>query len=145
MCPSVTVQGWSEPEPGDQGGPGLQDRMRSELRQWPVQLTLVPPNAPFFFGADLTLIADCVPFADPNMHADFMRNGAIAVGCPKLDDGQAYIGKLTQIIEQSEIRSLRVAYMEVPCCRGMVYIAQQAILASGRDIPLETVLVNINS
>lgn len=142
MCPSMQVKAWSEPVLGDQGKAG---RVRSELRQWPVQLTLVPPNAPYFRQADLTLIADCVPFADPNMHADFMRNGAIAVGCPKLDDGQAYIHKLAQIIEKSEIRSIRVAYMEVPCCRGLVFIAQQAIAASGRDIPLETVLVGINA
>jgi Pyruvate/2-oxoacid:ferredoxin oxidoreductase delta subunit len=144
MCPSVQVHAWDEPVLGDQGTPGHSGRVGSELRQWPVQLTLVPPNAPYFRQADLTLIADCVPFANPNMHADFMRDGAIAVGCPKLDDGQAYIRKLTEIIVKSEIRSIRVAYMEVPCCRGMVFIAEQAILASGRNIPLQTVLVAIN-
>lgn len=145
MCASVQMQEWREPVLGDQGGPGNgEPRVRSELRQWPVQLTLVPPNAPYFHQADLTLIADCVPFAAPNMHADFMRDGAIAVGCPKLDDSQAYIHKLTQIIEMSDIRRIRVAYMEVPCCRGLVYVAQQAILASGRNIPLEPVLVGIH-
>lgn len=147
MCPSVQVNAWSEPVLGDQGTPGASDkgesRARSELRQWPVQLTLVPPNAPYFRNADLTLIADCVPFANPNMHADFMRDGAIAVGCPKLDDSQAYIRKLAQIIETSDIRSIRVAYMEVPCCRGLVYVAQQAILATGRDVPLNPVLIGI--
>ena len=113
MCPSVRMDAWAPPVLGDQGG---ETRTKSELRQWPVQLTLLPVNAPFLHRADLTLIADCVPFANPNMHADFMREGAIAVGCPKLDDGQAYINKLSQMIQASDIRSIKVAYMEVPCC-----------------------------
>jgi hypothetical protein len=78
------------------------------------------------------------------MHADFMRDGAIAVGCPKLDDGQAYINKLAQMIQASEIQSIRVAHMEVPCCRGLVFIAQQAIQLSGKDVPLATALVRIH-
>lgn len=141
LCPSVQVQGWS-------AGPAVreepaQSRARSELRQWPVQLTLLPVRAPFFQGAYLTLIADCVPFANPNMHADLLRDSAIAVGCPKLDDAQAYIGKLAQILRDNDIRHLRVAHMEVPCCRGLVFIAQQALAISGKDIPLETSLVKI--
>jgi NAD-dependent dihydropyrimidine dehydrogenase PreA subunit len=142
MCPSVRMDAWAAPTLGDQGG---ETRVKSELRQWPVQLTLLPPSAPFLHQADLTLIADCVPFANPNMHADFMRDGAIAVGCPKLDDGQAYINKLAQMIQASNIRSIRVAYMEVPCCRGLVFIAQQAILLSGKDVPLTTELVGIHA
>jgi ferredoxin len=138
MCPSVRMDAWEQPALGDPGG---DKRVKSELRQWPVQLTLLPPNAPFLQNADLTLIADCVPFANPNMHADFMKDGAIAVGCPKLDDGQAYIKKLAQMINAANIRSIRVAYMEVPCCRGLVFIAQQAILLSGKDVPLTTELV----
>lgn len=141
LCPSVQVRGWDEgrttkdePEVG---------RARSELRQWPVQLHLLPIRAPFFHGAHLTLVADCVPFANPNTHADFLRDSAIAVGCPKLDDAQAYIGKLTQILQNNDIRSLKVAYMEVPCCRGLVFIAQQALAASGKQLPLEITLVPI--
>ena len=142
MCASVSMDEWAAPALGGHGG---EARVKSELRQWPVQLTLLPPNAPFLQDADLTLIADCVPFADPNMHADFMKQGAIAVGCPKLDDGQSYINKLAQMIQASNIRSVRVAYMEVPCCRGLVFIAQQAILSSGRDVPLITELVKIHA
>jgi hypothetical protein len=144
MCPSVPLDGWEAPRLGDLGNGG-EARVKSELRQWPVQLTLLPPNAPFLRDADLTLIADCVPFANPNMHADFMKDGAIAVGCPKLDDGQAYINKLAQMIQASNIKSIRVAYMEVPCCRGLVFIAQQAIQLSGKDVPLLTELVKIHS
>lgn len=146
MCPSVQMDAWVAPVLGDQGGVERgQRRAKSELRQWPVQLTLLPPSAPFLYQAHLTLIADCVPFADPNMHADFMAEGAIAVGCPKLDDGQAYIRKLAQMIEASDIQSIRVAYMEVPCCRGLVFIAQQAIQMSGKEVPLSTELVSIHS
>jgi hypothetical protein len=116
---------------------------RNELRQWPVQLHLVPPNAPYFQGAELTLIADCVPFATPDFHSRFLKNSAVAVGCPKLDDGNAYVHKLTQILLASDIRSLRVAYMEVPCCRGLLFIAQQAVAASGKQVPLDPVLVGI--
>lgn len=142
LCPSVQMRAWEEPVV--QAEPEQGARVRSELRQWPVQLHLIPPGAPFLRGATLTLIADCVPFANPNMHADLMVDTAIAVGCPKLDDGRAYIEKLTQILQNSDVRSLRVAYMEVPCCRGLVFIAQQALQASGKDIPFETLLVNIN-
>lgn len=142
MCPSIAVDAWTAPVLGDQGG---ETRVKSELRQWPVQLTLMPVSAPFLHQAHLTLIADCVPFANPNMHADFMRDGAIAVGCPKLDDSQAYIRKLAQMIQASDIRSIRVAYMEVPCCRGLVFAAQQAIQLSGKDVPLTTELVSIHA
>lgn len=142
LCPSVQVTAWEEPVKEDASAQG--PRVRSELRQWPVQLHLIPPGAPFLQGATLTLIADCVPFANPNMHADLMVDTAIAVGCPKLDDGRAYIQKLTEILQRSDVRSLRVAYMEVPCCRGLVFIAQQALQASGKEIPFETLLVNIN-
>lgn len=147
MCPSIQVSAWNEPTLGETNAgsaTGGEPRVRSELRQWPVQLTLMPISAPFLQGANLTLIADCVPFANPNMHADFMRDSAIAVGCPKLDDAHAYIGKLSQILAKNDIRSLKVAFMEVPCCRGLVFIAQQALKACGKEIPLETVMVSIS-
>ena len=118
-------------------------RGRSELRQWPVQLHLVPVQAPFFQDADLLLVADCVPFAYPNLHADFLKDHAIAVGCPKLDDGRAYIAKLTQILRNNGIRSLHVVRMEVPCCGGLEYIAQQALANSGKDIPYDSVIIDI--
>ncbi len=142
LCPSVQARGWDERRTTNDEFAG--GRVKSELHQWPVQLQLLPVRAPFFDGADLTLIADCVPFANPNMHADFVRGSAIAVGCPKLDDAQAYIDKVTQILQNNTIRSLKVAYMEVPCCRGLVFIAQQALKASGKEVPFEIVMVPIN-
>lgn len=118
-------------------------KIGSELRQWPIQLHLVSPQAPYFQNADLVLVADCVPFAYPSFHTDFLKGGAIVIGCPKLDDLDAYVNKLAQILKSSNIKSLQVLHMEVPCCYGMVHIARQAIRKSGRDIPLESVLVGI--
>ncbi len=115
----------------------------SALRQWPVQLTLVPPTAPYFQGADLLLTADCVPYAYADYHSDLLAGRAVAIGCPKLDDTQSYVDKLTTILTQSDIRSLTVAIMEVPCCRGLVRVAQEALAASGKEIPLEVVTVGI--
>jgi Pyruvate/2-oxoacid:ferredoxin oxidoreductase delta subunit len=141
-CPSAQPRQWQEAQPAAAAA-AAEPRLKSELRQWPVQLHLVPVQAPFYQGTALTLIADCVPFANPNMHADLLRDSAIAVGCPKLDDGQAYINKVTQILQSNDIRSLKVAYMEVPCCRGLVFIAQQALALSGKDIPFTTEIVSI--
>lgn len=138
-CPSIAVVQWGpEQEP-----PPITHRQRSQLRQWPVQLHLLPVQAPFFENADLMLVADCVPFACPNLHEDFLRGNVVAVGCPKLDDARAYVDKVTQILLHSNIRSLKVVYMEVPCCRGLVAIAQQALANSGKPIPLESVMVSI--
>lgn len=139
-CPSVQIH-FREPAAAP-AAPA--PRLASELRQWPVQLRLLPVRAPFFQDADLTLIADCVPFAHPDLHADFIRGSAIAVGCPKLDDAAAYVEKVAQILQANTVRSLRVVYMEVPCCRGLVWIAEQALQRSGRDIPFETLMVPIN-
>jgi hypothetical protein len=103
----------------------------------------VPPSAPYFQNADLILGADCVPFAYPNFHADFLKGKAVAIGCPKLDDSEAYIDKLAQIVKIAAIKSIKVVHMEVPCCYGLVHIAQEAIKRSGKDIPLKTVNIGI--
>jgi hypothetical protein len=116
----------------------------SELRQWPVQLHLVPPTASFLQGADLLLAADCVPFAYADFHQDLLKNKALVIACPKLDDGQAYVEKLAQMFAQSEIKSLTIAIMEVPCCSGLVAIVKQALARSESEIPLEIVRVGIN-
>ena len=126
----------------DEGRTGGRAASSRSCASGPCSFTWCPRRRPSI-RADLTLIADCVPFANPNMHADLLRDSAIAVGCPKLDDGQAYINKVTQILQSNDIRSLKVAYMEVPCCRGLVFIAQQALALSGKDIPFETEIVSI--
>jgi ferredoxin len=137
-CPSAQMLHWERHE-----AVKPEVRISSELRQWPIQLHLVPPHAPYFQNADLVLVADCVPFAYANFHLDFLKGKAIAIGCPKLDDIGAYVNKVTQILESSDVKSLKVVYMEVPCCYGLVHVAREALRKSGKDIPLETVMVGI--
>jgi NAD-dependent dihydropyrimidine dehydrogenase PreA subunit len=115
----------------------------SMLTHWPVQLTLVPPSAPFLQRADLVLVADCVPFAYASFHQEFLIDHALVVACPKLDDFEAHLNKLTEILHHSEPKSITVVHMEVPCCSGLVYMARQAIIASGKDIPLKEVTIGI--
>jgi NAD-dependent dihydropyrimidine dehydrogenase PreA subunit len=115
----------------------------SRLSHWPVQLKLVPVNAPYFQDADLLVTADCVPFAYPNFHEEFMKGKAVVVGCPKLDDIQYYKEKLTGILKMNTIKTVTVPYMEVPCCFGLVKATEDAIAASGKKIPLWKVKIGI--
>jgi Pyruvate/2-oxoacid:ferredoxin oxidoreductase delta subunit len=115
----------------------------SALGNWPVQLRLVPPNAPFLRGADLLLVADCVPFALADFHRRFLVGRPVVIGCPKLDDGQQYVEKLAAILSASGARSLTVVHMEVPCCTGLVRIAEAAKQAAGSDVPLRDVTISI--
>lgn len=130
--------------------PSLQDAahepgtVQSRLGQWPVQLTLVPPNAPYFQDADLLITADCVPVAYAGYHQDFLAGKAVVMGCPKQPDaGQAYIDRLTAIFRTSTIKSITVLAMEVPCCGGIITAAKQALAASGKQIPLKVVTIGI--
>lgn len=118
--------------------------MKSLLGHWPVQLTLVPPTAPFLKDADVMLVADCVPFAYAGFHQDFLKKDhALLVACPKLDDFEAHLKKLTDILSASEIKSLTVVRMEVPCCAGLVHMAKEAIRLSGKNIPLGDVIIGM--
>ena len=116
---------------------------QSELSTWPVQLSLISPDAPFLEGADLLVAADCTPFAYPDLHRDFLKGRVLLCGCPKLDDQEAYVQKFTQIFEHNAIRSVTVVVMEVPCCGGMPKIIEKAMQSSGRKVPVETVVVGI--
>lgn len=115
----------------------------SALGNWPVQLHLVPPHAPFLHEADLLLVADCVPFAYADFHRRFLRGKPVVIGCPKLDDAPAYVEKLAAILRQASIRSLTVVHMEVPCCMGLMRIAEAAVARVGRSVPLEEVTISI--
>jgi NAD-dependent dihydropyrimidine dehydrogenase PreA subunit len=117
---------------------------QSRLGQWPVQLHLVPVTAPYFQGADLLIAADCVPFAYAGFHDGLLAGRALVVGCPKLDDNAFYAKKLGEILARSDIRSVTVARMEVPCCGGITMAARQAVAASGKAIPLRDVVVGID-
>lgn len=115
----------------------------SRLEQWPVQIMLVPPQANYFKDADLLIAADCVGFAYPNFHEDFLKGKILLVGCSKLDDAEFYIEKIAHILKMNDIKSLTVLHMEVPCCNGMVRIAKRAMEKAGKEIPLETVQISI--
>ena len=113
---------------------------RSELCQWPVQIKLVPVNAPYFDGAELLVAADCTAFAYANFHSDFMRGRVTLVGCPKLD-AVDYAEKLTAIIAENNIKSVSVVRMEVPCCGGIEMAVKRALAASGKFLPSQVVTV----
>ena len=110
-------------------------KAESRLSQWPVQIKLVPVNAPYFNGADLLIAADCTAFAYGNFHNDFIKNKITLIGCPKLDSVD-YSEKLTAILTVNDIRSVTVVRMEVPCCGGIQMAVQKALDASGKRIPL---------
>lgn len=120
------------------------DSRPSELRQWPTQLHLVPPSAPYLQNAHLLIAADCVPFAYADFHKDFIKGRVLVNACPKLDDTSPYVEKLAAMIAQNDIQSVTVTIMEVPCCRGMAMFAQQAIAQSGKDIPLEVAVIGVD-
>lgn len=122
----------------------IEVKIKPQLTQWPVQLMLVPQNAPYFEGADLLITADCVPFAYPNYHLELLKGKKVVIGCPKLDDIQYYIEKLTGIVKSNDIKSVTVAFMEVPCCGGIVRAAEQAIADSGKNLPLHKIKISIN-
>ncbi len=120
------------------------EKLQSELRQWPTQLHLVPPFAPWLKEAHLLIAADCTPFAYADYHRDFIKGKVLVNACPKLDDTSPYMEKLTQILQQNDIKSLTVTIMEVPCCRGLAMMAQRALEASGKEIPLEIVVIGVD-
>jgi len=116
----------------------------SQLRQWPVQLHLVPPSAPYFKDADVLLAADCVAYAHGDFHREFLRDKRLAIACPKLDSNQdIYLDKLKAMIDFAGIRSLTVVTMEVPCCRGLLQLARQAAAESERKIPIQWLEVGV--
>ena len=140
-CPSSMAMHFKVPESGMETNRGTPQV--SMLSQWPVQLKLVPINAPYFQDADLLVAADCVPFAYSNFHQDFLKGKVVVVGCPKLDDIQYYKEKLTEIFKTNSIKSITVPYMEVPCCFGLVKATEDAIVASGKKIPFKKVKIGI--
>ncbi|MBP7669290.1 MAG: 4Fe-4S ferredoxin [Candidatus Eisenbacteria bacterium] len=115
----------------------------SALRHWPVQLALLPAQAPVWQDADLLLAADCVPFAMADFHARLLAGRTLAVACPKLDDRQAYVEKLAEVFRRHAPRSLTIARMEVPCCSGLVQIVREALARAGREAPVREVEVSV--
>jgi ferredoxin len=111
---------------------------KSYLKQFPVQIKLVPPNAPYFSNADLLIAADCTAYAYGNFHREYMKDKITLIGCPKLDNAD-YSEKLTEILKRNDIKSVTVARMEVPCCGGIVHAVKTALKNSGKNIPCQVV------
>jgi len=117
--------------------------VESHLNQWPVQIKLVPPNAPYFKNANLLVAADCTAYAYSNFHREYMKNKITIIGCPKLDEGD-YTEKLAAILKMNDIKSVTVARMEVPCCGGIEHAVKNALRISGKLIPWKVVTISTN-
>jgi NAD-dependent dihydropyrimidine dehydrogenase PreA subunit len=116
----------------------------SELRQWPVQMHLVNPNAPYFRGSDLLLAADCVAFSMGGFHSNHLKGKSLAIACPKLDQGtDSYIDKLTNMIDISKVNTITVMMMEVPCCGGLLRMVREALANASRKAPVKKMIVGI--
>ena len=122
---------------------GAEPGSASTLANWPVQLHLVPVQAPYFERAKLLIAADCVPFAHAGFHSTLLAGRTLVICCPKLDNVDLYLSKLTAIFLKNAIDSVDVAHMEVPCCHGLVRLVTQALEASGKDIPLSLTQIGI--
>ena len=138
MCPSVKVM-QLENEPKETTAA----KMVSRISNWPYQLKLLPPNAPFFENADLLIVADCVPFAYADFHEDMLKGRILAIGCPKLDDATLYRNKLAEIFRNSNIHSITIVNMEVPCCFGLIRLVKEALELSGKTVPLRQQTISI--
>ncbi|MGQ3686393.1 MAG: 4Fe-4S ferredoxin [Candidatus Loosdrechtia sp.] len=116
----------------------------SQLRQWPIQLHLVSPMAPYFHGKDILLAADCVAFALGDFHKDYLKGKSIAIACPKLDsDQEVYVEKIKALIDDAKINTLTIMIMQVPCCFGLVQIAKEGIEKASRKIPAKQIVVGL--
>ena len=136
-CPGATAKAMErKPEPALQ-------KVESRLNQWPVQIKLVPPKAPWFDGAHLLIAADCTAYAYGNFHNDFIKNRITLIGCPKLDMVD-YTDKLTAILTNNNIQSVTVVRMEVPCCGGIEFATKRAIQASGKFLPWQVITVSVD-
>jgi len=139
-CPGSRVVALRPPA----GGPAPAGDVTSRLRQWPIQLHLLPPTAPFLEGAELLLAADCVAYAVGGFHQAHLDGRALAIACPKLDSQQeAYVAKLAAMIDHGGIRGIEVMVMEVPCCRGLVQLAHAALAQASRTVPVRVAVVGI--
>ena len=142
-CPGSKVMDFSSEKKSGQKTKKRTSASSSELRQWPVQIMLVPAFAPYLNGADLLVAADCVPFAYADFHEELLKDKVLLVGCPKLDDADFYKEKITQILKDNDVKSVTCAHMEVPCCFGLVNIIQEAVKGSGKNIPFHELTIGI--
>lgn len=140
-CPGSKIMSFDgDKDDGDSATGSLQ----SELRQWPVQMHLVSPVAPYFQGADVLLAADCVSFAMGDFHSSHLKGKALGIACPKLDSNmEIYMEKLVAMIDQAKINTLTVMIMEVPCCGGLAQLAAQAAATATRKVPVKKMVISL--
>jgi Pyruvate/2-oxoacid:ferredoxin oxidoreductase delta subunit len=143
VCPGMRQQSFHKPAPRQASASSISGPAVSELTHWPIQLKLISPSAKCLHGADLLLVADCVPFAMGDFHARFLKDRSLIIGCPKLDDSEFYADKLADILMTAHPKSLTVIHMEVPCCSGLTRIAQKAILHGGVSIPFDDITISL--
>jgi len=142
-CPGTAVRTLKPKEMKDEECRVKAGKRKSELTNWPVQFKLVPADAPYLKNADLLIAADCVAFSYPDFHQDLLKGKPLIIGCPKLDEVDLYIAKLTQVFKANNLKSVTVAHMEVPCCFGLNHIVSEAMKLSGKKIPLKEITVGI--
>jgi hypothetical protein len=142
-CPSTQIQSFA-PAAGcqDANTPQTFEKAVSALTQWPVQIRLIPPTAPFLKGADLLVVADCVPVAFPSLHRDFMAGKTVMLGCPKFDDVQDYVDKFSDIFKTAGVKSVTTLIMEVPCCSGLPMIVKKGMDKAGVNVPSRQVTIS---
>ncbi len=144
-CPSAQLRTFERPATPCEAAniPATYEGGQSALTHWPIQIRLVPPVAPFLRGANLLVAADCTPFAYPNFHRAFLKDKVVMVGCPKFDDMELYLEKFVQIFKMAGIKSVTTVFMEVPCCHGLPMIVKKAMELSGKNIPMEHVIIGV--
>jgi ferredoxin len=135
-CPSIQIRSFETSGAQNSGAKAV-----SELSQWPVQIRLVPPNAAFLKGADLLVASDCTAVASPNFHRDYLKGKVLLIGCPKFDDTYEYIRRFSDIFKASNVKSVSVLVMDVPCCQGMPSIVQQGMERAGKNVPMEAITI----
>src|SRR3989344_2442509 len=139
-CPGSRMQDFRKDETkGDLSG-----KRDSELKQWPIQLHLISPQAPYYEKADVLLSADCIAYSAGDFHKDYLKGKSIAIACPKLDEGQdIYVEKIKSWIDDAQINTLTVMTMQVPCCAGLVATAQEALRSARRKIPIKSIVLSL--
>ena len=141
-CPGSRMMNFMDKGDGDSGE--AIGKIESQLRQWPIQLHLVSPAAPYYQGSDVLLTADCVAYALGDFHRQYLKGKSLAIACPKLDEGQdIYEGKVKAWFDEAKINTLTVLIMQVPCCMGLLGLAKQAAQASERKVPIKYIVVGV--
>jgi Fe-S-cluster-containing hydrogenase component 2 len=141
-CPSTQIQSFAPSPARPVKNPSNQETQPSTLAHWPVQIRLIPPNAPFLKGADLLILADCVPVAFPGLHQELLQGRVVMIGCPKFDDAQEYIDKFAAIFKTAGIKNITTVVMEVPCCSGLPAMVRKGLEAAGVQIPMNQLVVS---